>query len=74
VVIDHRHQGSGYGRATMLALIARIQSEAPDCRMIGLSCKPGNIIAQCLYRSLGFELAETNSRGGIDMWLDLSGM
>jgi diamine N-acetyltransferase len=71
VVIDRRHQGEGFGRAALEAIITNIRKEAPDCRAIGLSCKPENVIAERLYRSLGFEPAGTNSRGGVDMWLDL---
>ena len=70
VVVDRRHQGKGYGRATMEAIIAGIRNEAPDCRAIGLSCKPENVAANRLYRSLGFEPGEANPRGGVDMWLE----
>jgi diamine N-acetyltransferase len=71
VVIDRRHQGKGYGRAVMEAVVARIQSEASDCRAVGLSCKPENVVAWSLYRSLGFEPGASNARGGADMWLML---
>lgn len=72
VVIDHRYQGRGYGRATMHAIIARIRAEAPAAYAIGLSCKPANLVAMRLYRDLGFEPAGPNPRGGVDMWLTLS--
>ena len=71
VVIDRRYQGEGYGRATMEAIFASIRSIAPHCRAVGLSCKPDNVVAERLYRSLGFEPAGANSRGGVDMWLEL---
>jgi diamine N-acetyltransferase len=71
VVIDRRYQGEGYGRAAMKTIIASIRSNAPQCRAVGLSCKPENVIAERLYRSLGFEPAGENSRGGVDMWLEL---
>jgi diamine N-acetyltransferase len=69
VVIDRRHQRQGYGRKAMEAIIARIRQAAPDCRAIGLSCKPDNVVAMRLYRSLGFEPVRDNSRGSVDMWL-----
>lgn len=71
VIIDTRHQGKGYGRATMEAVIGSIGRQAPECRSIGLSCKPENAVAERLYRSLGFEPAGPNSRGGVDMWVEL---
>lgn len=71
LVIDMQHQGKGYGRAVTEAVIARIRVEAHDCRAVGLTCKPENVVAERLYRSLGFNPAGTNPRGGIDMWLAL---
>jgi diamine N-acetyltransferase len=71
VVIDRRYQGQGHGRGAMEVVIARIRQEAPDCRAIGLSCKPENSVAVRLYRSLGFEPGAANARGGVDMWLTL---
>lgn len=69
IIIDHRHQGKGYGRAAMQAIIQRIQQEAPDWHAIGLSYKPANTVAERLYRSLGFEQTETDERGDIRAWL-----
>ena len=71
VIIDRRYQGEGYGRGAMEVIIASIRSNVPQCRAIGLSCKPDNTVAERLYRSLGFEPAGANSRGGVDMWLEL---
>jgi diamine N-acetyltransferase len=71
VVIDWRHQGNGYGRAAMEAVIATIRGTTPQCRAIGLGCKPDNVVGLRLYRSLGFQPAGTNARGGVDMWLEL---
>ncbi len=71
LAVDHRHQGSGFGRAAMVATIQAILDRAPDARVLGLSCKPDNAIGLSLYRSLGFETGETNARGGVDMWLTL---
>ncbi len=70
LIIDHRHQGKGYGRAAMQAIIQRIQQEAPECRAIGLSYKPANSVADRLYRSLGFERTdEIDELGNTHAWL-----
>ena len=71
VVVDRRYQGQGYGRALMEAIIRRVRAESPGCRAIGLSCKPQNVVAMRLYRSLRFVEDQANDRGGIDMWLAL---
>ena len=55
----------------MHAVIKVILDQAPDARALGLSCKPENEGGVGLYRSLGFEPAEANERGGTDMWLAL---
>lgn len=73
LVIDHSHQGKGYGRAAMRAIIQLIQEEAPHCHAIGLSYKPANTVAERLYRSLGFEHTdETDERGNVYAWLRLN--
>jgi len=72
LVIDHRYQGNGYGRATMQAVIDRVVSEAPECRALGLGCKLENGVALALYRSLGFEPGATDARGELEMWLTLA--
>lgn len=71
VVIDRRYQGNGFGRATLRAIIARIQAQSPDARALGLSCKPANTAAIHLYRSLGFQPGSTTPRGEVELWLDL---
>lgn len=71
VVIDRRHQGKGYGRALMETVIRSIRAEAPECRAIGLSCKPANVVALRLYRSLGFVAVEASGGGDIELWLTL---
>lgn len=54
LMIDRRHQGKGYGRAAVQAIIQRIRQDAPGCREIGLSYKPDNLAAERHYLSLGF--------------------
>lgn len=53
VMVDKQHQGKGYGRAAMVALIERIKAQG-DCRVIELSFEPANTAAEKLYVSLGF--------------------
>jgi diamine N-acetyltransferase len=54
LMIDAQHQGKGYGRAAMHAVIARIKQQ-PDCKEIRISYVPENSAAEQLYRSIGFE-------------------
>jgi diamine N-acetyltransferase len=70
VVIDRRYQGNGYGRSAMEAVIASIRRTEPQCRAIGLGCKPDNVVGQSLYRSLGFRPTGTDFRGDLHMWLE----
>jgi len=53
VMIDIQHQGHGYGRATMIALI-KVMTAMPDCREIVLDFHQDNANAEKLYASLGF--------------------
>ena len=54
LMVDAAHQGKGYGRAAVLALIEKIQA-LPECGEIYLSLVPGNEAAEGLYQSVGFE-------------------
>ena len=55
LMIDHRHQGQGYGREAMLLLIDHIRSIAEEeHRYLFISFEPKNKIARQLYESLGF--------------------
>ncbi|MBZ0290788.1 MAG: GNAT family N-acetyltransferase, partial [Anaerolineae bacterium] len=68
ILIDHRHQGKGYGRAAMEAIIQAVREQAPDCREIALSYKPDNTVAERLYLSVGFEKTdEVDDRGQVTM-------
>ena len=61
VMVDHRQQGKGHGRAAMQLLLDRIGA-LPDCDEILISYEPENEVARRLYASLGFretgEIAE----------------
>lgn len=52
-VIDRRHQGRGYGRAGLKAMVAYLRT-MPGCRRIALSYRPDNTVARDLYASAGF--------------------
>lgn len=54
LMVDAAHQGKGYGRAAVLALIEEIQA-LPECGEIYLSLVPGNEAAEGLYQNVGFE-------------------
>lgn len=59
LVIDAEHQGKGYGRAAMEALLDHLAAQ-PGYREAALSCDPVNTVARRLYASLGF--VETGER------------
>jgi diamine N-acetyltransferase len=63
VMIGAAHQGKGYGRELMLALIEKI-GQLPGGDEIFLSIVPGNEAAEKLYRSLGFAPTGEVSDGG----------
>ncbi len=53
LMIDREHQGKGYGRAAMEAVIA-MMAERAGCEEIVTSFVPENAVAAGLYASLGF--------------------
>jgi diamine N-acetyltransferase len=53
LMIDREHQGQGYGRAAMEAVIA-MMVERVGCAEIVTSFNPANEVAARLYASLGF--------------------
>jgi diamine N-acetyltransferase len=64
VVVDARHQGKGYGKAGMRALVAHLR-QRPNCGVIALTVHQDNVTARGLYRSLGF--VETGERDGDEL-------
>lgn len=52
-MIDKKHQGKGYGRRAMLALMKRVVKEY-DVSTIYLSLTEHNEVARKLYESIGF--------------------
>lgn len=70
LIIDHRYQGKGYGRAALQAIIKSIREGAPDCQEIALNYKPDNAVAERLYLSVGFQKTdEIDERGQVTMRL-----
>lgn len=72
IMIDKRHQGKGYGRAALVALIERIKAQ-DNCRAIELSFEPTNAVAEKLYASLGFVRTGQMVDGEAEMLLDVTG-
>ena len=66
LMIDARHQGKGYGRAAVHAVLERMR-ENPDCREFYLSFVPENTGAAALDESIGFERTGEISEGEIVM-------
>lgn len=66
LMIDERHQGKGYGRAAVHAVIEKMR-ENPGCRELYLSFVPENTGAEALYKSIGFKRTGEISEGEIVM-------
>ncbi len=69
-MVSEEHQGKGYGRAGMEALIALLE-EKPDCDGISISWVPENIAAEKLYEDLGFVKTGEIEEGEVVARLDL---
>lgn len=59
-MIDHAHQGKGYGRAALALAIDEIRA-IPGIEMVSISYLRGNAIAKAFYASFGF--VETGDAG-----------
>ena len=63
LMVDHNHQGKGYGRAALRQAIDLIRSK-PDCSDdLSIGFKPDNKVAETLYTSLGFETDPSSVTG-----------
>ncbi|WP_342424231.1 GNAT family N-acetyltransferase [Paenibacillus sp. FSL E2-0178] len=51
-MIDHKHQGKGYGKAAMETLIQLMSGS--NCTRIMIGHRPDNLIAGRMYEALGF--------------------
>lgn len=54
IMIDKHHQGKGYGKAAMQAVIDLVRERDPLAIGLKLAYVPGNEVARSMYRSLGF--------------------
>lgn len=64
-MIDGRFQGKGYGRAAIKEVIKMLSSRE-DCTQIRVSHIPHNLVANKLYKSVGFtETGELEDNGDI---------
>lgn len=70
LMIAEGHQGKGYGRAAMTAVIEILRA-TPGCQRIQTSYEPTNYIAGSLYESLGFRKNGEFVGGEVVVILDL---
>lgn len=54
-LVDHRHQGQGFGRQAMTHLPLLMQAQYPDAKRLVLTVNCKNPTAYQLYRRYGFE-------------------
>jgi len=54
MMVDRRHQGTGYGKAALQAVIRLLQERA-DCQEIKVSYQEKNVVAEKVCLSLGFQ-------------------
>ncbi|MFE5320077.1 GNAT family N-acetyltransferase [Paenibacillus sp. NPDC056579] len=67
-MIDHRHQGKGYGRTALLEAIHWIRGLSDCSPTITISYKPDNLIAEALYESVGFKKTGEMTSDHPDKW------
>ncbi|MDQ3250606.1 MAG: GNAT family N-acetyltransferase [Chloroflexota bacterium] len=53
-LIDHNHQGRGYGRAALVDFLASVRRTRPQSTDVLLTVHPHNRVAERLYTRLGF--------------------
>jgi diamine N-acetyltransferase len=70
LMVDQEHQGQGYGRFAITAVIQRLKN-SPGCTKIRTSFAPENHVAEGLYQSLGFRRTGEIFEGEVVMILDL---
>ena len=70
LMIDRHHQGKGYGRAAIVAVIDAIKN-IPESRVLYTSYDPENTHAGYLYAAMGFQRTERMLDGEIIVALPL---
>lgn len=72
-MIDEKHQGKGYGRASLMKAIDLIRTfPHGEASKVYLSYVPGNDTGSSLYESVGFKATGEIDDGEIVMVLDLT--
>lgn len=72
LLIDKKHQGKGYGKAAVLALLEKLRKEY-SCRRVHLSVYDDNLPAIALYQQVGFYFTgEYDTKGEKMMVYDFS--
>ncbi|MGI2328648.1 GNAT family N-acetyltransferase [Planococcus sp. YIM B11945] len=56
-LIDEKHQGQGYGKASMALMMRSITEHFSECREIRLTVHTDNLVARKLYTDIGFQPA-----------------
>jgi diamine N-acetyltransferase len=69
-MVDHRHQGKGYGR-NALGLALKEIAARPGAKTIAISYKPDNSVAKTLYASFGFMETEIDESGEMNAVITL---
>lgn len=54
LLIDHRHQGHGYGAATIDLVVDHLRADHPDAHVLLTSCVPGPATPLGFYLRQGF--------------------
>ena len=71
LMVDHRQQGRGYGRAALNQLLALFRAH-PQAKEVAISYNTGNAAAARLYASCGFAELGPDGAGGVLMWQALN--
>jgi diamine N-acetyltransferase len=71
LMIDHLHQGNGYGRAALSQLLELFRAY-PQATEVAVSYNQGNTPARQLYLSCGFVEVGLDDTGGTVMWQALN--
>jgi diamine N-acetyltransferase len=65
-IIDRKHQGKGLGKASLKEILRFVGRTHPNCREVNLTVEKDNVVAQGLYKSLGFgDTGRVNKYGEI---------
>jgi len=68
--IDEHFQGKGLGRKAVTKFITYVRKNFPRAKEIELAVAPGNIVAENLYKSFGFEYTGEKSKLG-NLYMEL---